>query len=104
MTTYFVSTTGSDSNTGSQSSPFLTITHAFSVMVAGDTTFLRGGAYNESFRSFQIPIPSGTSYTNAVTISGFQQELATIAATQITHIDFSTGAGKHYIVFKNLTL
>ncbi len=104
MTTYFVSNSGNDSFSGSQNSPFATITHALSVMVSGDTVFLRGGTYPEALRTFQITIPSGTSYTNAITISGFQQELASITGISTGILDFSTGAGKSYIIFRNLTL
>lgn len=52
-TTYFVSTSGSDSNSGSQASPFKTIAHAVSKMIAGDTTYVRGGTYKEGFIWFR---------------------------------------------------
>jgi len=45
--TYYVATTGNDSNIGSQGSPWRTIAHAVSRMNAGDTTYVRGGVYNE---------------------------------------------------------
>ena len=54
--TYYVSTTGSDSNLGTLSSPFLTIQKASSVMVAGDTVLIRGGTYHETI----IPSNNGT--------------------------------------------
>ena len=44
---YYVSTTGSDSNDGSLSSPWLTIQHAVSGVGAGDTINVMGGVYNE---------------------------------------------------------
>lgn len=44
MTTYYVSAAGSNSNNGlSTGAPFLTIAHAVSVMVAGDTCLMNGG-------------------------------------------------------------
>src|SRR2546422_8050674 len=46
--TYYVATTGSDSNSGSISSPWLTINHAKSVAVAGDTVLVGNGTYIES--------------------------------------------------------
>lgn len=46
--TYFVATNGNDENSGTSASPFKTIARAVDVMVAGDTTYVRGGVYNES--------------------------------------------------------
>jgi parallel beta-helix repeat protein len=46
--TYYVSPTGSDTNTGTIDSPFLTVQHAQSVAVAGDMVYLRGGTYSMS--------------------------------------------------------
>jgi hypothetical protein len=42
---YFISASGSDSNTGTISSPYLTITKAAGVASAGDTIYMRGGTY-----------------------------------------------------------
>lgn len=45
-TTYYVSTAGNNSNDGlSESSPWLTVKKAVDTMVAGDTTYVRGGTY-----------------------------------------------------------
>lgn len=47
--TYYVSTTGSNSNSGtSEDAPFLTVKKAVDTMVAGDTTYVRGGTYTET--------------------------------------------------------
>jgi hypothetical protein len=43
--TYYVSPTGSDSNSGSQSYPFATIQHANSVVAPGDTVVVADGTY-----------------------------------------------------------
>lgn len=45
--TYYVATTGSNINSGSSSKPFRTIAYAVNKMVAGDTTYVRGGVYKE---------------------------------------------------------
>lgn len=45
-TIYYVATTGSDVNTGTISSPFLTIQRAQTSVVAGDTVYVRGGTYS----------------------------------------------------------
>ena len=48
-TTYFVSTTGSNSNMGiSDEQPFLTLDYAVKKMVAGDTILMHGGIYEHS--------------------------------------------------------
>lgn len=56
--TYYVATNGSDSNPGTQAAPFKTIAHAVRQMVAGDTTYVRGGTYNEGLVWFS---KSGTA-------------------------------------------
>jgi hypothetical protein len=47
-TTFYVSKSGSDSNSGSQSAPWLTIQHAATTATAGDTVIVEAGTYNES--------------------------------------------------------
>jgi hypothetical protein len=51
--TYYVATTGSDSNRGTEAAPFRTVAHAVDTMVAGDTTFVRGGTYREGLMRFR---------------------------------------------------
>lgn len=89
--TYYVSTTGSNSNTGlDKAHPFLTIAKAVSVMAEGDWCYVASGTYNET-----VSMPStlngtaakpirfisqtkwgakivspGTGYTSAVKIAG----------------------------------
>jgi len=56
--TYYVATTGNNSNPGSSSKPWRTVAYAVSKMVAGDTTYVHGGTYNEVGIQFRR---SGTS-------------------------------------------
>lgn len=56
-TTYYVSVTGNDGNSGSQGSPFRTIQKAADVMQPGDTCIIRGGVYREGVK----PKRSGVS-------------------------------------------
>jgi hypothetical protein len=46
--TYYIATTGSDSNPGTLSQPWRTIGKANSTLQAGDTVYIRAGTYNES--------------------------------------------------------
>ena len=48
--TYYVATTGDNSNPGTEAQPFRTIAHAVNTMVAGDTTYVRGGTYSGHVR------------------------------------------------------
>jgi Right handed beta helix region len=45
---YYVAKNGSDSNSGSASAPWLTISHAAEVAEAGSTVYVGAGTYNES--------------------------------------------------------
>ncbi len=50
--TYYVATNGVDTNSGTLVSPWLTVAHAVATMNAGDTTYVRGGTYNEAIIQF----------------------------------------------------
>lgn len=71
--TYYVATTGSNSNTGTIGSPWLTIDYAESRMNDGDTCLVRGGTYYESV----ITTDSGSS-GNHITIKSYPTETAII--------------------------
>jgi hypothetical protein len=77
--TYYVAKTGADSNPGSQGSPFLTISHAASVAVAGDTVLVEGGVYNE----LVAPPHSGDSAHGYITLSAMPGQTATIDGTAL---------------------
>ena len=61
--TYFVSPTGSNSNPGTESLPFLTIQKAANVAVAGDVVIVEDGIYNWTNSSAHMTVlsKSGTS-------------------------------------------
>jgi hypothetical protein len=77
-TVYYVATNGNDANPGGQSQPFRTIAKGISVLVSGDTLYLRQGTYNESIDVARYNIPSGTSWSKAITIASSVGETATI--------------------------
>jgi|CXWL01.1.fsa_nt_gi hypothetical protein len=56
--TYYVATTGNDANSGASAAPWKTVAKAVNTMVAGDTTYVRGGTYNEKLILFK---KSGTA-------------------------------------------
>jgi hypothetical protein len=64
MTTYYVSTTGNDNGSGTQSSPWHTINHALqSSLKPGDTVVVAPGTYNEA-----IDINTGGSAAGNITL------------------------------------
>lgn len=87
--TYFVATTGNNNNSGTSAQPWKTIAYATSRMVAGDTTYVRGGTYNEGAIRF------GRSGTSSVPI-----KLLNVSG-QYPIINF-TDKTKHQILIQNL--
>lgn len=80
---YYVSPTGSDSNSGSIDYPFATIGKAVSMATAGDTIYLRGGQHDYSST---ISLSKNGSSGNPITLQAYQDEMPVI--------DFSaTGTG-----------
>lgn len=79
-TTYYVSTSGNDSNPGTISQPWRTIQHAADSVTAGDTVYVRAGVYNEIVT---IPV-SGSASSGFVTFSSYPGELATVDGTGLS--------------------
>ncbi len=71
---YTAISNGNDTNPGTSSLPFKTIKKGVSILRPGDTLFIRGGTYAEYISSNDFKLPSGTSWTSAVTISGYPGE------------------------------
>jgi hypothetical protein len=65
-TTFFVSTTGNNTNSGTLAEPFRTITLGISRMVAGDILYVRAGVYNEV-----VSISKNGTEANPIIISGY---------------------------------
>lgn len=79
-TNYYVATTGSDANPGTIVSPFKTWQKGASVLVAGDTCFIRGGTYTSQLAPgasdwiCTITGRNGTS-VNPIVITNYQSEV-----------------------------
>ena len=78
LSTYYVSTSGSDGAPGSLSSPFRTIQHAASLAQPGDTVVVRGGTYRETVR----PARSGTS-SAPITFKRYGSERVTVSGANV---------------------
>jgi hypothetical protein len=74
--TYYIDgSNGSDSNPGTITSPWTTISKANSILKAGDTVYIRGGTYEEKI----APANSGTT-DNYIKYAAYEDEIVTITA------------------------
>jgi len=95
--TYYVANTGSDSNPGTLTGPFRTMTRGVSVLKAGDTLYVRAGTYVEAFNN---NIPSGTSWSAPVTVAAYQGETVTVqpSSASANAVFYFAGAAARYII------
>lgn len=98
--TYYVSKAGNNSNSGTESLPFLTIGHGVSRMVAGDTLLIRGGVYAESLIN---NVPSGTSWTSKVQIAAYPGETVWMRPTSGEYVIYLDQT-QQYIEFDGINL
>jgi len=84
--TFYVSPSGSDSNSGTQSSPWQTIQHAADSVHAGDTVYVLAGTYNESVT---IAV-SGSAAAGPVIFSSYPGQTAIVDGTGLTPSTSST--------------
>jgi len=105
--TYYVALSGNDSNPGSISAPWRTIRVAVSRLKAGDTLYIRGGVYTgpaDNIDTQAATVPSGTSWSSAITIAGYPGETAKIQPPDwYPGIRLTTGAPS-YLIFQDLTI
>jgi hypothetical protein len=78
LSTYYVSTGGSDAAPGSLSKPFHTIQHAAALAQPGDTVLVRGGTYRETV----APPRSGTSVA-PITFKPYNNETVTVSGADV---------------------
>jgi hypothetical protein len=89
-TTYFVATTGSDSNAGTIDKPFLTVPKAIGKVIAGDTIYVRTGTYPGT-QTLQIK-KAGTSDAR-ITLSAYPPDLTSVYPKDGRPVmDFSSSA------------
>ena len=119
----FVATNGSDSNNGSESSPFRTFNKALALLAPGDALTIRGGSYPDIYVGDPLTrIPAGTSWSNVVTIRAYPGEQVTVTGIGVgspsaQYLVFDginvngkgtqyetiwVGSGAHHIRFQNL--
>lgn len=100
---YFVANTGNDTNQGTQSLPWKTLSHAANMLMAGDTVYIGSGTYSERL----IPANSGT---NGQYISFTSQAGASVIidGTALPLPDYDSGLvhieGRSYIRVSGLNI
>jgi len=100
---FYVSTTGSDSNPGTQNQPFRTIARGISALSAGKVLIIFGGTYAEPITN---SIPSGTSWTSATTLRAASGQTVVVqpTATQNPARVANFSSGQAYIILDGLVL
>jgi len=73
---YYVSTTGLDTNPGTEALPWKTVSKAASTLTAGQTAYIRGGTYNE-----KVTIANSGTPGNLITITAYPNETPIIDGT-----------------------
>jgi parallel beta-helix repeat protein len=103
--TVYVSTTGSDRNAGTIGAPWQTLSFAVAQLHAGDTLYIRGGTYtgvSNRFDSLTGMVRGGTSWSNPITIAGYQSEVVIVqppdAGLQGIRL---TSSAQQYLIFQD---
>lgn len=99
--TYYVSPSGSDSNPGTQSSPWRTIQKAASTLTAGDTAIVMDGTYEENSITFAN---SGTSDSQRITIKAQNSRRAILSSLSTGSCSPGISISKSYITIEGLRL
>lgn len=100
--TFYVAIYGDDANPGTEALPFQTLQRGVRVLRAGDTLMVQGGTYQEVL--IQV-IPSGTSWSQPVTVQAAPGETVVLQATAPTDevvVDFEDNS--QYIILDGFIL
>lgn len=120
---YYVATNGSDSNPGTESQPFATLSKAVSQVEAGDTVYVRGGKYSLQngvwigksgtssahivFQSYpgETAILDGKNMpdnNDVLTLGGEYIDIKNFEARNATRIGINIWGGKHIQILNNI--
>src|SRR5262249_25095435 len=104
--TYYVATNGNDSSFGTLSQPFRTISRGVTVLQPGDILYVRAGTYAEQLycgSDNDVCIPSGTSWSNPVTVAAYGGESVTIKPNSGLRV-LNFGSGQAYIIVRGFVI
>jgi len=84
---YFISTSGSDSNSGSSTAPFKTLTHCKQAAKAGDTCYAENGVTAATVDNYDstFDVESGGTAGNPIAFVGYPGAKATIGSSGVTY-------------------
>jgi hypothetical protein len=99
--TYYVSPTGSDANAGNKAEPFQTIRRALRMLNAGDTLYIRAGAYAESLDN---NVPSGASWDRRVAVAAYPGEEVVLRPGPGSQFALKLVGDLHHILIDGLSL
>ncbi|MGE3539044.1 MAG: right-handed parallel beta-helix repeat-containing protein [Candidatus Tectimicrobiota bacterium] len=100
--TYYVATTGDDNATGTGAQPLRTLRKGAGKLRAGDTLIIKAGTYRETLLDV---FPSGTSWSQAVTVRAEQGATVTLSPPAKTDLFLSfVGSNTQYIIFDGLII
>lgn len=100
QTTWFVSTTGSNANTGkTPASAFATVGQAVQVAACGDSVYVLAGTYREKINAYRV-CPDN----NRITIQGDVTNRPLIIGDSVATNKYAIGAGGQGFTFRHLEL
>ncbi|MFC1790802.1 NosD domain-containing protein [Patescibacteria group bacterium] len=91
--TYYVSTSGKDSNPGTINSPWATLSKAATSVQPGDTVYTRGGIYHQS-----VTISKSGASSQPITFASYQDEKVVIDASGLSSYSVLRLSGDWLIV------
>ncbi len=96
---FYVSPSGSNSNSGSFTSPWMTIQKAASTTTAGSTVYIMQGTYYE-----KVTVQHSGTAGNLITFRNYNQDSVFIDGTGISGTTMLTISGKNYITIQGLII
>jgi parallel beta-helix repeat protein len=98
---YVAASNGNDGNRGTIGEPFLTLERGLTVLIPGDTLYVRGGSYQRTYYMWEPP--SGNSWEQPVTIMAYQNEKVIVRPLP-GHNVFTFRDNSHYIIMDGFTI
>jgi RNA polymerase sigma factor (sigma-70 family) len=96
---YYVSTVGSDEQSGSAASPFRTLCKGVAALRPGDSLLIAEGTYEEALIN---NLPGGHSWENAVTVAAIPGQRVVLKPKNGEFVLKLRGAGFQYLIFDGL--